>query len=362
MRLMHYFLLLDALGKVLWSKMFNVKIFICLFACVAIIAACRGGIDIPTEFPTPPPVPNATPAAKIVLKPDVELEKQIAEIAKEAKGKVGVAAVLLETGDSAMLNGDQQFPMQSVYKLPISMAVMEQVRLGKLELDEKIGVTRDDFVRPGMRSPLRDANPNGGEFTIRELIRLALVESDGTASDVLMRIAGGADEIQYYLTQIGINDMKVVNTEKELGMDWETQYKNWATPTGSIELLRWLWISHRAEGSDRRETKDISKNCLTGYNMIFCDMAASTTGLNRLAGLVTRVRLRDWPPTVAHKTGTSGTRDNITAATNDIGLISRGGDGIAIAVFVSDSPADEKTREAVIAKIAKAVWDRWGQK
>ena len=32
-----------------------------------------------------------------------------------------------------------------------------------------------------------------------------------------------------------------------------------------------------------------------------------------------------------------------------------------IAVFVSDSPADEKTREAVIAKIAKACWDRWGK-
>ena len=32
---------------------------------------------------------------------------------------------------------------------------------------------------------------------------------------------------------------------------------------------------------------------------------------------------------------------------------------VAIAVFVSDSPADEKTREAVIAKIAKAAWDKW---
>jgi hypothetical protein len=26
----------------------------------------------------------------------------------------------------------------------------------------------------------------------------------------------------------------------------------------------------------------------------------------------------------------------------------------------SDSPADEAMREGVIAKIAKAVWDRWG--
>ena len=63
---------------------------------------------------------------------------------------------------------------------------------------------------------------------------------------------------------------------------------------------------------------------------------------------------------IGHKTGTSGTQNGITAATNDIGIIYLPhGRHVAIAVFVSDSPADEKTREAVIAKIAKAVWDNW---
>ena len=66
---------------------------------------------------------------------------------------------------------------------------------------------------------------------------------------------------------------------------------------------------------------------------------------------------------VAHKTGTGGTQNGITGATNDIGIITMpNGKHLAIAVFVSDSPADEKTREAVIAKIAKACWDRWSAK
>jgi beta-lactamase class A len=65
---------------------------------------------------------------------------------------------------------------------------------------------------------------------------------------------------------------------------------------------------------------------------------------------------------VAHKTGTSGTVNGVTAATNDIGLIALTNDQyIAIAVFVGDSKADEKTREAVIAKIAKAIWDKWSE-
>ena len=178
-----------------------------MLVATCVFAGCNYKTDVSLEFPTPPSDPLATPAPKLELKPDAELEKQIAKIAEEAKGKVGVAVVVLETGDAAMLNSDQHFPMQSVYKLPISMAVMDQIRQDKLELDENIGVTKEDMVREGQRSPLRDDNPNGGEFTIRELIRLALVESDGTASDVLMRVAGGAGEIQSFLTQIGVRDM-----------------------------------------------------------------------------------------------------------------------------------------------------------
>ena len=63
---------------------------------------------------------------------------------------------------------------------------------------------------------------------------------------------------------------------------------------------------------------------------------------------------------VAHKTGTSGTQNGITAATNDIGIVTLpSGKHLAIAVFVSDSTADEASREGMIAKVAKAVWEKF---
>lgn len=315
--------------------------------------ACSGRVSVPNEFPTPEPAPWSTPLPKIALKPDAELEKQIAKIAEESKGKVGVAAVVLETGDAAMLNADQHFPMQSVYKLPIAMAVMEQIKRGELDLDEKIGVTKEDMVRQGQRSPLRDANPNGGEFAIRELIRLSLVESDGTASDVLMRVAGGANEIQSYLSLIGVQDIKVINTEKEIGKDWQTQYENWATPAAAVELLKWLNTSASVGGS----TLPVDSKTAEGLPVIVQMAVESNPGAKRLKGLLPVGTI------VAHKTGTGGTQNGITGATNDIGIITMpNGKHIAIAVFVSDSPADEKTREAVIAKIAKACWDWWSMK
>jgi beta-lactamase class A len=61
---------------------------------------------------------------------------------------------------------------------------------------------------------------------------------------------------------------------------------------------------------------------------------------------------------VAHKTGTSGTVDGLSRATNDVGLITLpDGRHLALAVFVSDSTADEATREGVIARTAQAAWD-----
>ena len=86
-------------------------------------------------------------------------------------------------------------------------------------------------------------------------------------------------------------------------------------------------------------------------------MSESSTGPQRLKGLLPAGTV------VAHKTGSSWTENGITAATNDIGIVTLpNGRHLAIAVFVSDSPADQATREGVIAKIARAVWERFAAK
>ena len=270
-----------------------------------------------------------------------ELQNQIAQIASAAKGRVGVAALVLETGETVSLDPRGHFPMQSVYKLPIGMAVMKQVDAGKITLDQKARVTKDDFVRQGQHSPIRDQNPNGVDLSVAELLRFAISESDGTASDVLMKLAGGPEAVQPFLSELKITEMVVVNTEKEIGQDWQTQYRNWASPEAAVALLRAL--------HERRGLSESNQALLLKL------MTESTPGPKRLRGLLPTGTI------VAHKTGTSGTQNGITAATNDIGIITLpNGRHLAIAVFVSDSSADEATREGVIAKVARAVWDKWG--
>jgi beta-lactamase class A len=61
---------------------------------------------------------------------------------------------------------------------------------------------------------------------------------------------------------------------------------------------------------------------------------------------------------VSHKSGSSGTEKGITAATNDVGLITLpDGRRLALAVFITDSHEDTAALEPVIAAIAKLAYD-----
>lgn len=281
---------------------------------------------------------NTSRQTKTTDKQNDELRKQIEQIAAAAKGRVGVAAEVLETGESVSFSPHEHFPMQSVYKLPIGMAVLAQVDNGKLTLDQLVRVEKSDFVHSGQHSPIRDKNPKGVELSLRELLRYAVSESDGTASDVLLKLVG-VDAVTRYLNELGINDIIVANTEKEIGEDWETQYRNWASPAASIQLLRSL--------QERRGISEASQQ------LLFKFMIETPTFPTRLKGLLPKTAV------VAHKTGSSGSNNGITAATNDIGIVTLpNGRHLAIAVYVSDSPTDLVTREKVIAQITKAIWDR----
>ena len=137
------------------------------------------------------------------------LRIQFEKIASAAQGRVGVATQLLESGATAELHGDEHFPMHSVY----------------------------NFVREGRDSPVRDKYPDGTGLTLAELLRYSICESDGTASDVLMKLIGGPASVMAFLKEIEVSNIQVVNSEKEIGRDWETQYRNWATPKGALALL-----------------------------------------------------------------------------------------------------------------------------
>src|SRR5579864_2720910 len=273
--------------------------------------------------------------------PTDDLRGRIEALSDAAQGRVGAAVTVLETGESAAFHGDEHFPMQSVYKLPIAMAALHAVDGGALALDGQVMVQAADLVPPTVYSPLRDRHPHGGvELSLRELLRLMVEVSDGTASDVVLRLAGGGESVTRFLRGLGVTGMVVATSEAEMARGDDVQYRNWATPLAAIQLLRAVQEGPGLSPSSRTLLREF--------------MFASVPGTRRIPGLLpagTRVE---------HRTGTSRTLDGLTRATNDVGIV-RLPDArhLAVAVFLADSKADEATREAVIARIARAAWDRW---
>jgi len=272
---------------------------------------------------------------------DNALQNELTKMVEVAKGRVGVGAVLIETGQTVYLDRKGQYPTQSVYKLPIAMAVLKLIDEGKVQIDQEVSITPDDFVRQGFHSPIRNVNPQGTVMNVYGIMRYSISESDGTASDMLLDLAGGPEGVTNYLKSIGITEVIVADSEKSISKDWETQYRNWATPEASIELLR-LLHERRANFSEQMT------------NLLMDFMTNSDTGGRRIK--------RGLPvgASIAHKTGTGGTEHGISGATNDIGIITLpDGRHLLIAIYISDSTESGFARQQLFGDVARAIIERW---
>ncbi len=282
------------------------------------------------------------------------LQSKVAAIANDAKGTVNVSCMLPGTALHCDLHPPNHAPMQSVYKLPLALTALHMVDLGTLlptqRTGEPIDVTLDRAVQflptdiiPGSFSPLTDRYPKANvDVKLRDIISLAVGQSDNGAEEVLVRLVGGPLAVEHYMHSLGISAIQVRYSERDLDRNEDLQYQDWIEPAAAIQLLELL----------------LNKPPVSTVANVFL--------LKTMDSPITPGRLRAGLPPgtpLAHKSGSSGlsgssgTHGRIAAATNDIGLITLpDGRRLAIAVFVTDSRADNDTREAIIARIARAVY------
>jgi len=267
------------------------------------------------------------------------LQRQVRDIAGAARGKVSVACGLPDSSLNCDLDPHAHPPMQSVFKLPLAVTALHLVEEGKLSLDQPLRFLPSDRILPHTHSPLQDKYPEGNvDVPLRELLRLAISESDNVAADIVLRSVGGPAIVNEYMGSLGVQGFHLEDDEKGLGRDVAVQYRNWFEPAGAVELLRRI--------------SDDSPLTAEHTRMLLRWMQDASSGAERIKGKLPAGTI------VMHKTGSSGARDGVAFATNDVGLITLpDGRRLAIAIFVTDSKADEDTRDAVIARIAKAAYD-----
>jgi len=272
--------------------------------------------------------------AVLALAYDPSLEAAARDIAAGAGGSVGFAALDLASGRTVALRAHEEFPLQSTFKLPVAIEVLHQVDERRLDLARAVVLGAAD-ARGGPAGTM--AVP--ATHTVRELLEAMIISSDNVACDKLLALVGGPKAVDARVRGLGVEGFTIRYSELEMGRG---TVDNRATPVAMLALLAKV---------ARHETG------LSGPSAALLDdvLLRVTTGARRLKGAL--------PPgtPVAHKTGTSRTRNGETDATNDVGLISLpGGNRIAVVVFVHASAADEAIREGTIARLARAAYDAFG--
>jgi beta-lactamase class A len=267
------------------------------------------------------------------------LQLKIKQIVQSKNAEVGFAMLGIEDNDSLSVNGNVHYPMQSVFKFHLALAILNVVDNGKLKLDQEIFIKKSDLL-PNTWSPIRVKYPNGNvKLKLSEIITYTVSQSDNNGCDILFGLIGGPAKVNGFMHKSGIPDISVVATEAEMHKDWETQFRNWTTPEAVVQILKKF-----------HNQKILS---ISSTSFLYKTMVETSTGPDRLKGKLPQ------GTQVAHKTGSSGSNEKgVTAAFNDIGIVTLpNGKHYAIAVFITNSKENDEANAAIIAEISKAVWD-----
>lgn len=149
--------------------------------CAAIAPFVLFGIRAIAQTPR---TPARAPDRAVYTRADTAmLHTRLDSLSDAHHGIVGYTVLNLETGERIARRDDEPFPTASLIKVPIAVAVMDQVALGQLSLDDRITVLRIEKV-PG--AGLLQFLHDGAEITIRDAMWLMLTISDNTATNLLL--------------------------------------------------------------------------------------------------------------------------------------------------------------------------------
>ena len=277
-----------------------------------------------------------------------DFEQRIAQIADGAKGRIGVAAIDLSTGQEIAVLGDQRFPMASTSKVAIAATFLAGVDQGRWSLTSEYALLRP--VRSAKYSSARAPVREGNYISAREHLDLMISKSCNACTDTLLRVVGGPAAVNRWMRSAGIRDFELsrdiatlVRDDGEFDPASTIDNRDSATPRAMAQLLAGIYQGKWLSGYSR--------------SIILKAMERTTTGKKRMRSAL------PLSANIAHKTGT------LNRTASDIGIFhTPDGRAIAAAIYVtgqSISSAHEarnkrearRMRDARIADITRALYN-----
>ncbi len=272
---------------------------------------------------------------------ETSFEQRIAELADGDKGRIGVAAIDLTSGDQILVLGDQLFPMASTSKIAVAATYLEMVEQGRYSLTSEfpllIPIRSAKFSSPA--APVR----KGQYMTAIDLIEIMITRSSNPATDALLAAVGGTAPVNDWMRRHGMEEFSINRDIATLVRDdGEYDPATWidprdsATPRTMARLLEGLYRGEFLSAESRAVILEAMSRTRTGKRRIKANMPEDAV--------------------VSHKTG------SLNNTSSDIGII-EGPDGqaMAVAIYVTGQ-GSRRAREARIAAIARALYDGFSPK
>ncbi|MFA6194354.1 MAG: serine hydrolase [Patescibacteria group bacterium] len=159
----------------------------------------------------------------------------------EAQGnRISVYFEFLNTGANISINQEERFWPASLSKMPTALAVMKKVENGEWKLSNELVLFAEDqdsrFGDIYLKTP-------GTRFTIEELLKETLINSDNTAHKILVRNLSSEDYTKSF-EALGLEELYDDNydiTAKEYSRIFRALYSaSYLNRDNSQKLLSWL--------------------------------------------------------------------------------------------------------------------------
>lgn len=313
---------------------------------------------------------NRRPAASVRGLDFDRLARGFAPLAaRAAPGILNLGVMTLDTLAVWCADQNHRYPMQGLVRAPLAAAALAEVDAGRLRLNDLIPIRALDLSPSPSR--INRVFPPGVDhmaLPAADLIALAVQEGDNTAADVLTAHIGGPGAVTAWLRQHNINDMRVDRYQREVQTDlfgtasFRAAWKDdaaWAAACSSVPPAQREAATARFLADPRDTTTAqaalnflyllASGDLVSGASTrLLLGLMATTMGPHPLrGGLPARAAL-------AHVSGFSATDLGLTAAANDMGLVTLpDGRRFAIATFLAGSTATAAQREGLIAHAAR---------
>ena len=270
---------------------------------------------------------------------DSPLAQQIAQIADGARGRIGVAAIDLATGEEVAVLGDQRFPMASTSKIAIAATFLEGVDKGRWSLTSEFPMM---VPVPSKRFSSTVAPVRPGQYmSAYDLIDRMITRSDNSATDALLAVVGGPAAVNDWARRAGLREFTLtrdiatlVRDDGEVDPAVSIDIRDSATPREMVRLLAGIYQGQWLTPASRNVIIDAMERCRTGTRRIPAMLPDGVT--------------------VAHKTG------SLNNTSSDIGIITTpDGRSLAVAIYVTGQ-GTRLNREGRIASIARALYDGYG--